>query len=546
MKKKTNWFFQLCLITSLVGYSSASVNCAEIDTNKYQIGKQLYTDGLLPSGEPVKAVVQGDIQVEGNQLICETCHRRSGMGSTEGQQVVPAIAGHILFKPLKLPTSRPPEPPIYRDGYTKQSLMRAIRDGVDVNGEPLDPFMPRYNIDEATLDGLTTYLDTLSQAASPGVTETTIHFATVVLASNKEEDNKALLDVMSLYEEQKNTETRHESKRAENAPWHKEWMFKPYRKWQIHTWELTGAEESWPSQLEALYAKQPVFALLNGLVPTGWEKIHNFCESQSLPCLFPTTQSPVVAEKYFYSIYLNKGAAHEGEAIASYLSNSEKSVNVIQYIDTSDQLSMMAANSLRDRLQERDIAVTDVMYSDVVESSQQLEVSQPNQVTVLWLGPGKTDELLTRLSKITPTSIPDVVLSTRFYGTTTDSIPSRFHDSVKFIHTSEMPQRLKRLLMRSTGWFKSKRIYNSDALEIQANAFFALKVAGDALKSIRGYFYRDYFIEKVEHMIDDIPYTSIYPRVSLAPDQRFISRGFYVAGIDNSGKLVNFTDWKAP
>ncbi|MCU7855031.1 MAG: hypothetical protein KZQ79_04960, partial [Candidatus Thiodiazotropha sp. (ex Lucinoma borealis)] len=158
MKKKTNWFFQLCLITSLVGYSSASVNCAEIDTNKYQIGKQLYTDGLLPSGEPVKAVVQGDIQVEGNQLICETCHRRSGMGSTEGQQVVPAIAGHILFKPLKLPTSRPPEPPIYRDGYTKQSLMRAIRDGVDVNGEPLDPFMPRYNIDEATLDGLTTYL----------------------------------------------------------------------------------------------------------------------------------------------------------------------------------------------------------------------------------------------------------------------------------------------------------------------------------------------------------------------------------------------------
>ncbi|MCU7947347.1 MAG: hypothetical protein KZQ72_12030 [Candidatus Thiodiazotropha sp. (ex Cardiolucina cf. quadrata)] len=109
-----------------------------------------------------------------------------------------------------------------------------------------------------------------------------------------------------------------------------------------------------------------------------------------------------------------------------------------------------------------------------------------------------------------------------------------------------MPQRLKRLLMRSTGWFKSKRIYNSDALEIQANAFFSLKVAGDALKSIRGYFYRDYFIEKVEHMIDDIPYTSIYPRVSLAPDQRFISRGFYVAGIDNNGKLVNFTDWKAP
>ncbi|MES9853413.1 MAG: hypothetical protein ABW170_16470 [Candidatus Thiodiazotropha sp. L084R] len=74
-----------------------------------------------------------------------------------------------------------------------------------------------------------------------------------------------------------------------------------------------------------------------------------------------------------------------------------------------------------------------------------------------------------------------------------------------------------------------------------------MKAAGDAVKQIRGYFYRDYMIEKIEHMVDDLPYTSIYPRVSLAPGQRFVSRGFYIATVDNQGgELVPLTNWQVP
>ncbi|MEW7999078.1 MAG: ABC transporter substrate-binding protein [Candidatus Thiodiazotropha endolucinida] len=525
-------------------YSTLSMNDADVDSRAYTLGKQFYTEGLQPNGKLVKATIQGDIAVEGDQLICETCHRKSGMGSTEGQQVVPAVAGNVLFKPLKIPVSKPPEPPVFREGYTRETLMAAIRDGIDANGKPLDPFMPRYDIDDVTLDGLMVYLDTLSQTASPGVTEDTIHFATIILSSNSMEKNKALRDVMEQYVLQKNIETRYESKRAKNAPWHKEWLFKPYRKWQIHTWELRGEKESWPVQLADYYQKQPVFALINGIVPSGWELVHEFCERETIPCLFPTTSLPVIDETDFYTIYLTKGAVHEAEAVASYITKTLSVKSVTQFIDKSSQLSVVSADSLRNKLKKNGLVVDDVVVGDPSDSSQLLPGLDSEHAVVLWLDQEKSDQLINGASQ--QKNRPPIILSTLHYGHDSSRIPNDLVNSLVFVHTSEMPEKTNKLLMRSTGWFRAKRIYDPNEKVIQANAYFALKVVGDAVKHIRGYFYRDYFIEKIEHMIDDLPYTSIYPRVSMAPDQRFVSRGYYIAKLDGKGGIRNITEWVAP
>ncbi|MBW9261054.1 MAG: ABC transporter substrate-binding protein [Candidatus Thiodiazotropha sp. (ex. Lucinisca nassula)] len=543
MQKLNKMITAFTLCAGLILFSTASQNEVEVDSKAYATGKALYKQGILPNGELVKATIQGDISVEGDQLICETCHRKSGLGSTEGQQVVPAVAGSVLFKPLKLPTSKPPEPPVYREAYTRETLMAAIRDGVDANGYPLDPFMPRYQIDEQALDGLMAYVSTLSNTPSPGVDEETIHFATIVLSSNKAEENKALIDVMETYVEQKNIETRYETKRAKNAPWHKEWMFKPYRKWQIHVWELTGDEASWPEQLSTYYTKQPVFALVNGLVPTGWSRVSEFCEGHGIPCLFPTTQQPVISDENYYTIYLNKGASHESEAVASYIRKNRPAARVVQIHDESDMLSSISSNALIDELNKAGISVDSVALGQLGDkTASDFRISKDDTV-VLWLDRGKSEQLFNS-GQLNSAEL--IMLSSQYYGTDTKLIPQDLTDSVLFIHSAEMPDKLNRLLIRSTGWFRAKRIYNKETKEIQANAYFSLKVLGDAVKHIRGYFYRDYMIEKIEHMIDDLPYTSIFPRLSMAPDQRFASRGFYVAKTDGKGGITNLTGWIAP
>src|ERR1043165_7359279 len=61
------------------------------------LGERIYREGLLPSGRGVRASVQGDVEVEGTQLKCAGCHRRSGFGSSEGAAFVPSVTGATLY-----------------------------------------------------------------------------------------------------------------------------------------------------------------------------------------------------------------------------------------------------------------------------------------------------------------------------------------------------------------------------------------------------------------------------------------------------------------
>ena len=128
-------------------------------------------------------------------------------------------------------------------------------------------------------------------------------------------------------------------------------------------------------------------------------------------------------------------------------------------------------------------------------------------------------------------------------------MPAELQQADTFVvYTSALPSEWRRLLMRTTGWLRAKRIYSSEDELIQANAYFALKIAGGSLSFIHTYFSREYFLESVEHMIDNAIYTSIYSHLSLAPEQRFVSKGGLIAGFDSAAndKLVAVSDWLVP
>ena len=518
---------------------------------RVEIGRRIYTEGILPSGETITGVVQGDIPLTGKQVVCVYCHRRSGMGSMEGQEVVPSVTGEILYNPLRLTTSKPPFAPTLREAYTDDSLKRAIRDGIDASGKPFQPLMPRYPLSDQDLDGLIAYLKTLATGTAPGVEERDIHFATVLADSTDPGARKAMLDLMKTFFEQKNAETRHESSRAEHAPWHKERIFGPYRKWVLHVWELSGPGESWAQQLENRYREQPVFAVLNGVVPGSWQPIHEFCEGFQVPCLFPTTDLPVIDEEDFYTVYLSRGMTLEGEGIAHHLVVEGLSATpVVQVYRVGDQRGEAAAVALHRALTSRGGSVTDIRLEagDTLTEAFWTALGQGGDeiVAVLWLSRPDLDGLWQVLGG--DTGPQRVYLSTTFFGTDVKDLPVVSANSLYFMHPQELPGKIDRLLLRSTGWLRAKRIYAPDQKRVQANAYFALKMAGGALKEMYGYFSREYFLEGIEHMVDVAPYTSVYPRISLAPGQRFVAKGFYIARVsdDGNGRLEAVTGWTVP
>ena len=74
-------------------------------------------EGILSSGEVLKATVSEDVEITGEFVVCGECHRKSGLGASEGQFVTPPVVGSILYEPMQLPTSRPPAPPVLRPAY---------------------------------------------------------------------------------------------------------------------------------------------------------------------------------------------------------------------------------------------------------------------------------------------------------------------------------------------------------------------------------------------------------------------------------------------
>jgi cytochrome c553 len=260
-------------------------------------GYRIYEQGRLPDGDPLRATRPEGFTFEGRSAACVSCHRRSGMGSVEGllerTVLVPPVAGIVLFAPSRfdgaflnpahhyLPNDAWTRA-LTRPAYDEASLARALREGLDPGGKPLLAPMPRYDLDDAAIASVATYLRSLSAAPSPGVTEDTLHLASVVTPDAPPGQADLVLGVLRAWSA---------SARGAGIPW------------RLHVWRLTGAPDSWDGQLSARYREQPVFAVLSGAGGAEWTPVHRFCEAQRLPCVLPSVELPPEDREGYYSVY---------------------------------------------------------------------------------------------------------------------------------------------------------------------------------------------------------------------------------------------------
>ena len=510
----------------LLVFGLASANPPEPDN-----GRRMYRDGVLPNGEPLTAIVAGDVPVLGTQFSCQSCHGQSGMGAAEGTYIVPPVAGQFLF-------AASPQPA--RPSYDVESLAQLLRDGVPPAGRQLDNVMPRYRLDMASVADLAAFLQGLSSGWSPGVDDTVIRFATVVTEDVPAGERAAVMAVLNTFVEEKNRQTRLESQRWDRGSTPASRLPTVHRDWVLEEWTLSGAPATWDEQLETYYRANPVFAMLSGLSDGSWGPVGRFCERNEIPCLFPGVDLTDPEPGDFYTLYYSRGLELEADLVASHL--REQAVTSVLQVYCTDA-SRRAALRLQERLEGTKLGVRSLQIACNGAASAavlaELETEADAAAIVLWL----PQEGLA--------AIADGLSPGRFYLSSTlldgnfGTPVASLSGAVFAAHPFRLPGQFDPALARFEAWAKTRGVELTSPRR-QSEAFFACLAMKDAMAHIGRFFIRDFALDTLDHAQSIVAYLSYYPRPTLGPRQRFVNKGGYVLELVNGEPKSDSAQWVIP
>jgi cytochrome c553 len=507
--------------------------------------ERIYRDGVLPSGQPLRARQHG-VPLIGRDAACVNCHRRSGFGMDEGSVHVGALARRVGPAGSDAITADGAGNTLRENSaYTPAALALALREGIAANGRELDPLMPRYCLSDAEIASLHAYLSTLSAEPAPGVTDDAIHFATILAPGIDTGRSDAMLRTLRAFFSDKNGESRQETRRRQIG---REQMYRAHRTWVLHPWKLHGPPHAWGSQLAALYRQQPVFAVIGGLGADTWQGVHAFCERFETPCVFPDVDDPDASGTGHYVLYFSRGLRLEADALAKYLAESGATVlpgSIVQvYRDRG--VGRVPAQALRAALKGRGTRALidrplrgDEALSSVWRASR--PASEYPMTVLLWL---EANEL--RPPGTPPAGIDHVYVSASLASTQPSAFPPSWLAKLRMVSPFDLPDSRRQRLARMRAWLRVRQIPLTDE-RTQAHAFFAASITGEAIAHLGENFSRDYFIERIEQMLESFLAPSMYPHLSLGPGQRFASRGAYLLRFPSADAApVLVSDWLVP
>jgi hypothetical protein len=110
-----------------------------------------------------------------------------------------------------------------------------------------------------------------------------------------------------------------------------------------------------------------------------------------------------------------------------------------------------------------------------------------------------------------------------------------------------LPELRKVRMNYPLSWFKIKHIPLISE-RVQSYTYLACGILSDALSHMLDSYERDYLVERIEDVLSRRLITGYYPRLTLAPKQRFASKGGYLVRFDGeSGTKVHAeSDWIVP
>ena len=570
-------------------------------------GRRIYEDGILVSGAPLQGERFGGTRVEGAQAACMNCHRRSGMGSVEGDIQISPITGNYLFTDYdtNLATMDPRVGKRFNlkhKPYTGQSLARTLSTGINNAGTTMNAMMPKFRLGKQDMSALTAYLKQLSVNVSPGITDDTIQLATVIAPGVEPERRKAMLDIIQAALNQKNASTVIGSQRGgrRHMVSAAEMVLGTERRWQLNVWELQGEPATWAEQLRGFYAKQPVFALVSGLSNGTWAPVHEFCDRQRVPCWFPNTDLPESSAS-FYSLYFTRGVMLEAEVLAKHLQEmaDRKPSRIVQIIG-GGMVERGAAAAFMKAAAQGGLAVEDRPLTAINGLGQALQGLKRGEAAMLWLRRADLGSLAT----LSPPPEVKLFVSAELAGDDGAGLPPQWKPAVRLIYPYELPEKRQLYVRTFHSWLNMRKLPLVDE-PLQAQTFFAMTFLTDTVSEMLDNLHRDYLIERAENMLSrseaikrdqktrevaslgqegelarrfpkarplsetvNLPpgmvsprtalgagagpaagsrqSASFYPRMGLGVGQHFASKGAYIVRFEEDGKVVPDSEWITP
>jgi Cytochrome c len=526
------------------------------DSTSVSVGESIYRHGMLGSGAPLEGSRQsGNPNLAGADAACANCHQRSGLGHTEGVATIPPITGQYLFHSRAGSANEAVLPYVEsmhgsREPYDEATLARAIRSGIDSEGRPLGVLMPRFVLDDANMAALIGYLKTLDVPRIPGVTATLLHFATIITPDADPIKRRGMLDVLDSYFADKNRIPLKPSPpmRSSGKTMYSKSMYIANRHWQLHVWDLTGPAAGWKAQLDNHLKSEPVMAVVSGLGGSNWAPIHEFCERQQVPCLFPNVEVPVDAKGDFYSLYLSKGVLLEAELMAKSLtetSTGARPVKTVTQIYRVGDNGQAAAQALAAALQSHGIVVRNHALAATGkgrDTADALRGAAPADALVLWLRPGDVAALGEA------PALPATVFMSGLMGGLEDApLPLSWRPQVRLTYPFDLPEQRIVRVDYALGWFTIRRI-PIVAQQVQADTYLACGLLSETLNNMADAMEPDYLVERMQGILEHRILTGYYPRLTLATGQSFASKGGYLVKFAQStGKqLAVQGDWTVP
>jgi len=539
----------------------------EILTPDIALGERLYQQGVDGGGHALQGVTQNDIAFDDAQFNCAQCHRRSGFGSSEGGNYVLPVTGTILFKPRTFERAdlfnklfKESQGQVFRarmrsayqrPAYSDESLARAIREGVDPSGRQLSPLMPRYRLNDTDMAALMAYLHQLSIRNDPGVDEQTVYLATVVGPNVGSADKTAMLATMREFVEWLNLETQGNLDHPNFSPGYRSDFAKAFRLWRHEVWELPADPRQWPTELASRYRRQPVFAFIGGMVNGDWTPIHDFCETNRVPCLFPFTDLPPAGNTNRYSMYFNQGLILEAKAMGRFLrAQKDPEPRTVVNIHSGEPRSSQPAKTLTQSLHgDKRYLVVDLTFESIEQLRDQWQKlarqqSAPIQA-VIW--PGTFDKAIAAELPLLARYAERLLLPSPALEANQTRFPADIAGKLYFSYPYELPTAYHPHAFRVRAWMNTRDLAIENQ-RLQFNTYYALNLLQFGLEHVVDHFSRDYLLEYIENEAENQLNPGTFPRLSLGPGQRFASKGAYIVQLVNNDQrqIHPVGDWIIP